>query len=437
MQDRGAWDGRSSIPTGLRGKLAVLRKLSYVGLGIKRWLLVGSVGVGICSVGLAFVIKNLFDLTSPDILPWYLEGVIIAVIGVGVILLSAYGLYKSVRPLIFPADSINTLANTIYTRRSRGRGPRIVAIGGGTGLSVLLRGLKTYTDNLSAVVTVADDGGSSGRLRRELSVLPPGDFRNCLVAMSDDESLVGELFQYRFDQGNGLQGHSFGNLFIAAMTNVTGSFGRALYESSRVLAVHGQILPATVANLSLTARLTDGTTVQGESSISERGGSIDHVRIDPQDAAAYPQAVEAIEQAQMVVVGPGSLYTSILPNLLVAGIADAVKASTGTKLYVCNVATQTGETDGYSVADHVKALQSHTFPTIVDYVVVNSAPKELGSRGDGQPVLGGEDPVEHARVIGEDLVDPTHPVRHDSTKLAQVIMDVYYCKRRVDVSAVA
>ena len=152
--------------------------------------------------------------------------------------------------------------------------------------------------------------------------------------MSDDESLVGELFQYRFDQGNGLQGHSFGNLFIAAMTNVTGSFGRALYESSRVLAVHGQILPATVANLSLTARLTDGTTVHGESSISERGGSIDHVRIDPQDAAAYPQAVEAIEQAQMVVVGPGSLYTSILPNLLVAGIADAVKASTGTKLYV-------------------------------------------------------------------------------------------------------
>ena len=322
--------------------LGVLRKLFYFGLGVKRWLLVAVIGISISLIGLAFVIKNLFSLRLPELLPWYLEGVVIAGVGGVVMLLSIYGLYRSVGPLLFPSASIDTLADTIYTRRSRGRGPRIVAIGGGTGLSVLLRGVKAYTDNLTAIVTVADDGGSSGRLRRELGVLPPGDFRNCLVAMSDSEPLVRDLFQYRFKQGDGLEGHSFGNLFIAAMTSVTGSFEQALLESSQVLAVHGQILPATLANVRLSARLTDGAVVHGESSITERGGSIDQIFIDPQDADAYPKAVDAIKQAQLVLIGPGSLYTSILPNLLVSEIGDAISESAAAKVYVCNVATQKG-----------------------------------------------------------------------------------------------
>ena len=406
-------------------------KLFYVGLGVKRWLLVSAIGIATSSIGLAFVIKNLFDLSLPDVLPWYLEGVLLGAAGLAVMLLGVYGLYRSVGPLLFAPATFDALADTIYTRRSRGRGPRIVAIGGGTGLSVLLRGLKAYTDNLSAIVTVADDGGSSGRLRRELGVLPPGDFRNCLVALSDDESLVRELFQYRFDQGDGLEGHSFGNLFIAAMTNVTGSFEEALSVSSRVLAVHGQILPATVANLSLSARLADGAVVRGESTITERGGSIQEITIEPPDAQAYPQAVEAIGQAQLIVIGPGSLYTSILPNLLVTGIADAIRESTAPKVYVCNVATQKGETDGYTLVDHVEALQAHTFDTIVDYAVANNRRVELAPQFAGDPVVHDERQIGHIDVVQDDLVAPEHATRHNPDKLARLIMDVYHGRRKV------
>lgn len=411
-----------------RSGWTALRQLFYLGLGIKRWLLLAAFGVAVCSIGLAIVLKNLLALNLPDLLPWYLEGVLLAAVGVGVMLVGFYGLYRSVGPLLFASPRTNTL-DAIYTRRSRKRGPRIVAIGGGTGLFVLLRGLKSYTDNLTAIVTVADDGGSSGRLRRELGVLPPGDFRNCLVAMSDDESLVGELFQYRFDHGDGLEGHSFGNLFIAAMTEVTGSFERALYESSRVLAVHGQILPATLANLRLSARLTDGSTVEGESAITERGGAIDQIVIAPAEAEAYPPAVEAIEQAQLIVIGPGSLYTSILPNLLVSGITNAIDESDTAKLYVCNVATQKGETGGYTVTDHVEALQRHTSLSIVDYVVANDIPRELGSAFLGQPVTLDDQRLGRVRVVTDDLGDPDHPVRHDSAKLAQTIIEVYHGKR--------
>ena len=411
------------------------RKYLLPGLGVKRWLVVGAAGIAITSVGLAFLIKNVFRLAAPDFLPWHSEGILLGAVGVGVIILAMYGLYRSVSPLLFASASINTLADTIYTRRSRGRGPRIAAIGGGTGLSVLLRGLKPYTDNLSAIVTVADDGGSSGRLRREMGVLPPGDFRNCLVAMSDAESLLGDLFQHRFDQGEGLEGHSFGNLFILAMTNVTGSFERALYESSRVLAVHGQILPATVANLRLSARLADGTVVHGESSITDRGGAIEELMVEPRNAEAYAPAVEAIQEAQLILMGPGSLYTSVLPNLLVSGIAEAIRDSQAPKVYVCNVATQKGETDRYSVEEHVAALQRHTFSEVADYVVANSTPVRLGTEFAGQPVLHGTSSMKHASLIEDDLVDPDHPVRHDADKLANVVMDVYHGKRRALAAA--
>ena len=304
-------------------------------------------------------------------------------------------------------------------------------IGGGTGPSVLLRGLKAYTDNLSVIVTVADDGGSSGRLRRELGVLPPGDFRNCLVAMSESEPLLADLFQYRFDQGNGLEGHSFGNLFIVAMTNVAGSFEKALHESSKVLAVHGRILPATMANLSLSALLKDGSVVDGESSITERGGQIERLRIEPQNARAYPEAVEAIREAQLIVIGPGSLYTSIVPNLLVSGIVEAISDSDAPKVYICNVATQVGETDGYTVSDHVEALQRQTFPAIVGHVIVNDRIRPLGDRFLGQPVESDGSSLGHVRLHEADLADPDHPVRHDSTKLAKIVMDVYQGRSKV------
>ena len=232
-----------------RSWIKVFRKLSYFGLGVKRWILVGVIGVAISSIGAAFVIKNLFSLRLPDLLPWYFEGILISIVGVAIVLLAIYELYRSIAPLLFSSAGLDVLADTIYRRRSRGRGPRIVAIGGGTGLSTLLSGIKAHTDNITAMITVTDDGGSSGRLRRELGMLPPGDFRNCLVAMSDSETLVRDLFQYRFKHGDGLEGHSFGNLFIAAMAEVTGSFEEALIESSHVLAVHGRTIPVTLSHL--------------------------------------------------------------------------------------------------------------------------------------------------------------------------------------------
>jgi len=423
------YDVPNGVRVALRSKWARVLKLMYPGVGIKRWLLMGAAGIAVWSIGTAFMLRKLFELRFPDFLPSYFEGILLLGVSIVVVVVAIYGLYRSIGPLVLAQDSFDSLADTIYTRRSRGRGPRIVAIGGGTGLSVLLRGLKTHTDNLTAIISVADDGGSSGRLRRELGVLPPGDFRNCLVALSEEESLLAELFQYRFDQGNGLAGHSFGNLFIVAMSNVTKSFDSALYESSRVLAIQGRIVPATVANLSLSADLKDGTLVTGESSITEHGGDINRLFIDPSDAEAYPMAVEAIEQAQLLVIGPGSLYTSILPNLLVSGISRAIKGAECSKIYVCNVATERGETIGYAVADHLAALQRHSFPEVVDYVVANDDPDDVAPGIEGELVTHDGRPLHYAKLELRDLADSKHRVRHDSEKLAGAIMDVYQGRR--------
>ena len=405
--------------------LDILR-LATPGIGLKRWMLLGALGMLMCLVGLAYVFVEVTTLHPPDMLPLYFEGILLLLGGGVVIYLALFGLYRSVGPLILDSPAINSIANTIYTRRSLARGPRIVAIGGGTGLSVLLRGLKAHTDNLTAIVTVGDDGGSSGRLREELGVLPPGDFRNCLVAMSDEESLVGELFQYRFDQGDCLKGHSFGNLFIAALAGVTGSFDKALVESSKVLAVHGKIVPATMANLRLSVKLKSGRIISGESKISEAEGGIERLMIDPPDAVAHPLAVEALKEAQLIVIGPGSLYTSILPNLMVSGIADSIRSSSATKIYVSNIATQQGETESYSVFDHHEALTDHTFPGIAEYLVANNNPMELGPDYFGNPVRYNGEPLNGTRLYLQDLADTTHPVRHDSEKLASCVMAVYH-----------
>ena len=420
-------NGRRSTP-GSSSWWGVLRDMMQVGLGLKRWLLIGACGVAVCAVGMAFVLKNVFSLFVPDVLPWHLEGLTVGALGIAMIVLGVYGLYRSLGPLVLRQQGVNSLTNTIVTRRMRERGPKVVAIGGGTGLSMLLRGLKAYTDNITAIITVADDGGSSGRLRRELGLLPPGDFRNCLVALSEEEGVVADLFQYRFDQGGGLKGHSFGNLFIAAMTDVTGSFEQALFESSKVLAVRGRIVPATVAHLSLVAELDDGSLVKGESMITARGGSIERVMIEPADAAAHPEAVEAIGEADLVVIGPGSLYTSLVPNLLVPEIAGAVGRARAQKVYVCNVATERGETEGYTVADHVLALQRHTFTGLVDVVVANGNPLPTSQASGVTHVLPSGEPPPNVSMVTADVVDHAHPTRHDASKLADLIVDVYYGK---------
>ena len=403
----------------------VFLRLLYPGIGLKRWAAIGAIGVFICSIGMAFLLRKFFALPFPDFLPWYFEGFLMLGVGGGFILLSMYGFYKTLTPFMARSQPIDSLADSIYNRWHRGRGPRIVTIGGGTGLSVLLRGLRKHTDNLTAVITVADDGGSSGRLRRELGVLPPGDFRNCLVAMSEDESLLAELFQYRFEEGDGLKGHSFGNLFIVAMANVTEGFDQALVESSRVLAVRGRVVPATSSNLQLSARFRDGSLVRGESSIAQRKGEIERLMIEPEEAAAHPLAVRAIEEAELVVIGPGSLYSSILPNLMVSGISNAVRDTAAPVVYVCNVATQIGETGGYTLAEHVAALRRHTFDEIADYIIGNSDPPDIGDRFEGEGVVHDGSPLRNATIILSDLVDESHPVRHDSDKLADAIMRIH------------
>ena len=384
-----------------------------------------ALGIAVWSIGFAWLMRQFFDLKFPNFLPWYLEGFLLLIVGSGSILAAIYGFYRKLSPVLLNSQSIENMADTIYTRWSRGKGPRIVAIGGGTGLSVLLRGLKEYTDNLTAIITVADDGGSSGRLRRELGVLPPGDFRNCLVAMSEDESLLGELFQYRFDEGDGLKGHSFGNLFIVAMSHVAQSFEQALVESSRVLAVHGQVVPATLANLNLRATFTDGTSLEGESKIREYGGKIDQISIDPIDAPGYPLAIQAIEDAELVVIGPGSLYTSILPNLLVPDISDAIRRTFGPIVYACNVATEVGETQGFTIAEHIETLRQFTFREVADYVIANNARLNMGPDYPGEPVVDDGRSVAPAKLELTDISDPDRPIRHSSEKLAAAVMKVY------------
>jgi len=313
------------------------------------------------------------------------------------------------------------------------RPPKVVAIGGGTGLATLLRGLKARTPHITAIVTVADDGGSSGRLRRELGVLPPGDFRNCIAALADDEALLTQLFQYRFGQGNGLNGHSFGNLFITAMIAITGSFERAIEEAARVLAVQGRILPSTLEDVTLVAdlRKTSGadtgglTRVWGESAIPRCGQPIERIFLQPDNVRAYPEAVRAILEADLIVAGPGSLFTSVLPNLLVEDIRQAVGASSALRLYICNVATQRGETNGFDVGQHVSALQRHVGRGLFAHVLVNNNLQAAAGQPEVEMVALNYPSHACYTVVEADLIDPAAPWRHDSQKLARQILDLY------------
>ena len=406
-------------------------RLLSPGLNLKRWLLLGALGVILGAAGIVYLAKYFLSLPLPKFLPLYLEGVLLICLSAGLVALALFGLYRSLAPVLFTSrTSSNGIAHTIYARRQQEKGPRVVAVGGGTGLSTLLRGLKEHTSNLTAIVTVADDGGSSGRLRKELGILPPGDFRNCLVAMADAEPLVTKLFQYRFGKGSGLEGHSFGNLFIVAMSGVTGSFEQAIQESSNVLAVKGRILPSTLSNLNISARMEDESIARGESNITKKGGKIKQLYLEPANPEAYSETTKAIKDAQLIVIGPGSLYTSILPNLLVPGIGKAVKESKATKIYVCNVATQSGETDGFSVRDHLVALQRHTLSRLADYVIANNNLTPLDSQFSGSLVGLSDWDVRDVQLIQADLINPEFRLHHDSQKLASAVMNVYYNKWR-------
>src|ERR1051326_3217345 len=342
-------------------------KLLRPGLKVKRWFLVLLIGMVAVSLGIAFAITDAYrTVTAPgwatiatlQFLPLMVRAVIFLIVGGLLCAVGIRGLYRSLRDVLQGANS-QSLIDRIYEYRVRQGGPRIVCIGGGTGMPTVLRGLKHHSANITAIVTVGDDGGSAGRLRREHGILPPGDFRNNIVALAEVEPLMARLFQYRFGEGSPLGGHSFGNLFVLAMTGVTGSFEHALRETSRVLAVQGVILPSRLQDVQICAQFADGSEVCGESMIPEAGKPVKRLFIKPEHPAAQPEAVSAILEADLIVLGPGSLFTSVVPNLLVEGIAKALIQSDGLKVYVCNVATQPGETDGYNVEAHIEALVRH------------------------------------------------------------------------------
>lgn len=405
------------------------------GIGVKRWLGLLMLGVVLLGLGMALLLLHLHSAYPGSVLPtvltlggspFWLRAGMAGVVGLALIMLSLIRINQSIlRPHALQGSQV---IEALVEHSQRRRGPKVVAIGGGTGLPVLLRGLKEHTSNITAIVTVADDGGSSGRLRRDLGVLPPGDFRNNLVALARDESLLAQLFQYRFGEG-GLEGHSFGNLFITAMSSVTGSFERALIESSRVLAIQGRVLPSTLSDVTLVADLRESESnhmrrVAGEAAIPEVAGAIERVFLQPDDIRPYPEAVSAILSADLIVLGPGSLFTSILPNLLVHGIPEAIRASQAMKVYVCNVATQRGETEGFSVVDHVQAIERHVGKGLFDIALINDdfLPLSPDSNFAYVQLAGknGADPGLH--VHEAPLVDTQYPWRHDSRRLAQAIM---------------
>ena len=328
------------------------------------------------------------------------------------------------------AKGNESILEKLYRRRKLNRGAKVVAIGGGTGLSMLLRGIKKYTSNITAIVTVGDDGGSSGRLRNEMGILPPGDIRNCIAALGDDEDLITELFQYRFKTGEGLEGHSFGNLFLTALCAITGNMVKAIKESANVLNIRGVVLPATLDDMKLGAEFEDGRIVHGESSIPEAHGQIKQLFTEPANCKGLPEAISAIGEADLIILGPGSLYTSVIPNLLVDGIVEAILKSKAKKIYVCNIMTQPGETTDYTVASHINALFKHAGgKKIVDAILVNNSLPENISEGYA---ASGSIPVrldmENIAPIGVEIVsqkliqeNKEGLVRHSSNRVARAI----------------
>jgi uncharacterized cofD-like protein len=407
-----------------------LVKWLYPGMHIKRWLLVVLMGVAIMGLGFGYFLREIYQsYTFPDwayyitlqFWPRYVRGALFVALSAGLIIFGILQLNRSLLSAFVRPGRDESLVNIIYNHRYLRRGPKVVAIGGGTGLSTLLRGMKDYTGNLTAIVTVADDGGSSGRLRQELEIPPPGDVRNCIAAMADVEPLMTRLFQYRFNEGTGLEGN----------------FEDAVRETSRVLAVRGQVLASTLANVTLSAVTHDDEAIHGESQITERGARIKQVFIHPENAQANPDAIRAILEADMVIVGPGSLFTSVLPNLLVEGVRRAIEMSKGVKVYVCNVATERGETDTFAVSDHCHALFQHVNRQLFHYVLANDNIKSNGLPDllQTEPVRIDSQAADGASVVAADVISEDNRYYHDAAKLAGKLMDLYYQRRPTELPA--
>lgn len=428
-------------------------KWFYPGMRVKRWMLVVVLGSLLVTGGVDLIFLSQLAQVGDDLnrFTWrtfgiqlqealqhasYVQltyqvtiGVPLAILGLLLILYGVRNLLASITNTLAPLSG-EAIVDVIWKRRQLAQGFRIVVIGGGTGLSTMLRGLKQYTSNLTAVVTVTDDGGSSGRLQRELGMLPPGDIRNCLVALADAEPLMQELFQYRFHAGGeALKGHSFGNLLIAAMLNITGDFEEAVRQTSRVLAIRGRVLPSTLRHVHLEAELADGSQVSGETSIVAAGKAIRRIRLSQPDAEPLDETLAALRTADAIIIGPGSVYTSVIPNFLVKGVAEAVAASPALKVYVCNVMTQPGETSGFSASDHIRAIEDQAGRRVFDYVLVNvERPSEALLERYAETGSEFVTPdVDRVRAMGYRplpgrFICQTSVVRHDHDALAQAIL---------------
>ena len=417
------------------------------GLKLKRWFALIILGSVLAAVGVTILFKlepiyflikyakKLFHTVQPEI-----AGIILIVSG-AVIFLKAWQETNFSFMDIKGQRNRKAMGEALYRRMKLNHGPKIVAIGGGTGLSTLLKGIKRLTNNITAIVTVGDDGGSSGRLREEMGILPPGDIRNCIAALADDDDIVTKLFQYRFKSGEGIKGHSFGNLFITAMSAICGDMESAIKESSKVLLIRGRVLPATVDDMRLIAKMEDGSVVKGESNIPEAGKRIVDLSCEPLTCNPTKEVIDAIYGADLIILGPGSLYTSIIPNLLVKGIAEAVSNSHAAKIYVCNVMTQPGETDNYSVSDHIRALFRHAVKSgankkLFEAVLVNDfLPSNLTKKYEEKDSLPVEEDTGAVKEMGVELVrakliedNKDGLVRHDPKRVAKAIY-VWYRKR--------
>ncbi len=401
-----------------------LLKWLYPGIQIKRWILTALLGVGVVACG-AYFAANPFSFVK-------IFGFVIVFCGIQLVVIGIVKLTVSLITLFLPKRE-QDLVNILYQKRFLERGPKIVAIGGGHGLSNLLLALKEYTANITAIVTVADSGGSSGRLREQFNIVAPGDIRNCLVALADAPALMGELFQYRFPEKSELKGHNFGNLFLTALYEVANrDFKEAIELTSKVLAIRGKVVPSTVQNVHLVARYKDGRVTEGEAKIPRPGVTIEQLFLNPEDTQPTAEALEAIGEADIIILGPGSLYTSVLPNLIIKGIPEALCASAAFKIYICNVMTQTGETEGFTASDHVREIVKHTRKGVIDAVVLNSSEisaadaLERYKKENSFPVLPDGDVIKEMgyKFFAEDIVGVKDYVRHDSAKLTQILIKV-------------
>lgn len=423
-----------------------LRMWLRPGMKIKRWIALFMLAIVLtslaCAMAAAWVYRNysvpsslqgLVEFLTLQFIPHPWRGLLLLVSGVAFLAFAIWKLSHSLlSPLLNEITSGRSVAEIFVGDRF---GPvlpefNVVTIGGGTGLGYLLRGLKHENVNLTAIVTVADDGGSTGRIRDAYDIPAPGDIRNCLVSLANDESTMSQLFHYRFDkESSELSGHSFGNLFITAMTQVTGSFEQAVLESARVLSVRGRVLPSTLENVTLCAQLIDGVTVRGESAIAHDSPAISDVFLEPANPKAYDPALAAILNADLIVLGPGSLYTSVLPNLLVDGVKEAIAWSRGDSVYVCNVATQEGETDHFGYDDHVREVVKYLGEGELDFALVNSNPAAgaaIRPEWHVEAVVydGAMRTASDVEIVARDVVNNQNPLRHDPSKLATVLLDL-------------